>query len=193
VTTNADPWAGPVGGWVPLSRLLAAVETQFKVPQSVAAGVLRQAMVNGRIEAEVAGWQGMNMYRAADKRGWAISERFGGDSDRAYVSQDGWRHVDLQVGTLDGCKVLVRWSDVHRALASHAVPSSTPAATPNAGAAMTWMRGYALGCNQSGRKPKRDDTLKLCQAEIGASYREARAAWDGLPAEMKNPPRKVGE
>jgi hypothetical protein len=195
VATNADPWAGPLGGWVPLSGLLVAVEAQLKVPQSVAARVLRQAMVSGRIKAEVAGWMGMNMYRPSDKRSWAAPEpgTFGSESDPAYVTRDGWRNVDLQAGTLDGFKVLLRWRDVQDALASHAVPSSTPAATPNAGAAMPWMRGYALGCNQSGRKPKRDDTLKLCQAEIGASYREARAAWDALPAEMKNPPRKVGE
>ena len=195
VANLADPWAGPVGGWVPLSGLLAAVEAQLKVPQSVAAGVLRQAMVSGRIEAEVAGWQGMNMYRSADKRGWAAAERgaFGADADRAYVSQDGWRHVDLRAGILDGCKVLVRWLDVQCALASAPLAPSAPPTTSNTGAAMTWMRGYALGCNQSGRKPKRDATLRLCQTDVGASYREARAAWDALPAERKNPPRKVGE
>jgi hypothetical protein len=54
-----------------------------------------------------------------------------------------------------------------------------------------WMRAYVMGCNDAGKKPKRDGTLKQCQDETGTTYRLARAAWDALPAEWKNPPRKA--
>ena len=49
-----------------------------------------------------------------------------------------------------------------------------------------WMRAYAFGMNHAGSKPKRDDTLKLCRTEATVTWRQAEAAWEALPAELRN-------
>jgi hypothetical protein len=52
-----------------------------------------------------------------------------------------------------------------------------------------WIRDHAQTLVQKGSKPKRDPTLQECMAAARCGYREARAAWDALPAEYKNLPR----
>ncbi|MFC7477902.1 hypothetical protein ACFQS7_26370 [Dankookia sp. GCM10030260] len=59
-------------------------------------------------------------------------------------------------------------------------------ALPPRDAAATWMRGYARAMQDAGLRPKRDQTLRLCQVEAGCTYRQALAAWNSLPADWKN-------
>jgi hypothetical protein len=71
------------------------------------------------------------------------------------------------------------------------LPISTSEPLSNAAAAAGhWMEGYALAMKNMGIKPKRDDTLRLCQQRTRCTSRQAKVAWNALPADWKGHPRR---
>ena len=56
----------------------------------------------------------------------------------------------------------------------------------------TWMRGYAQGLADCGKKAKREDAIKACMKALGCTYVVAKPAYEALPhPELRNSPRKT--
>jgi hypothetical protein len=172
---------------------LDAVEQHLAVPKTQAAKALRPLLETNQIHNVLVGWQKRGRQSDPSARDW-VAAGSPGDPHRYYVFALGWAHVDWQTGTLAGCEVQVRWGDVVSQLGSLAPQSGQQgqARAPNDDErACFWMRAYVMGWHDAGRKPKREETLKLCMAEAHVTYRQAESAWEGgVPVEWKNPPRK---
>ncbi len=123
-----DPWLGPVAGWVRLSHLFAAIEKDLQIAANDASKIIRRAVGENRLAAEVVGW--VPSAENGDRRRWWIESiddvlRHGFP---AVLTSEGWKHVETDTGTLEGHQVLVRWSDVEQLLAG--VEKSPPVAEP---------------------------------------------------------------
>ena len=192
----ANVWSGAVGAWVPLAELPATVERALGIPAAEAARALRDPLERYRIQNRVVDWHDWR----ETHRGNLVANRNPLDSHPHRVSDDGWPHVNWISGTLAGHRIEVRWVEVRQHLANlFASSKRTIAATTRHGAdpqgadkfsdTELWMRAYVRGWNDAGKKPKREETLKLCQRDMKTTYRRAKAAWEAVPSELKNPPR----
>jgi len=86
--------------------------------------------------------------------------------------------------------LIVRAADGHRAYDRARI--ERPRSTPDKVA--EWMNSYATGAiARTGGKAKRDDAMEQCRHATGCSYREALAAWTGLPAHLRRAARERGQ
>ena len=118
--------------------------------------------------------------------------------------------VDWAAGTVAGLissgggrtrlPIELRWREIERVMDAlrNEMQREKVAALPHAAAtqddrvleAAAWMRGYARAYIDARKaKPTRDDTEKCCQQDLRVPHDVARAAWQELPPEFKNPPR----
>jgi hypothetical protein len=195
----SDPWSKAVGAWVPLADLLVTIEKELGVPQADAARTLRHPLESYAVYTQVVGLNGPASSTRHSK--W-FAQGHPANSHHYCVSQEGWSHVDWSAGTLAGYRIEVRWAHVveqlatlaaavkrRRASEAEAVRRKGGGARNEADEVNIWMRAYVQGWNDVGRKPKREETLKLCSKEMKTTYRQAEIAWEALPTEWRNPPR----
>lgn len=57
-------------------------------------------------------------------------------------------------------------------------------------ATASWMKGYAKGFVDCGKKAKREDAIKVCMEVLSCTYAIAEMAYEALPyPDLRNPPR----
>ena len=216
----SDHVAGILPDWVPLAEAADMVRQAYQVDIGGHMRDLISDVRRGRVRHRVVGLVRDDIYRRrADPFRSSSVPGLSWSADTGDVVVQDWDNagIDWHEGTVAGVResdghmtrqqIALWWSDLAEWVQDKIDVETRP--SPEAGtqtaaatshdkddnasiAARYWMHGYALAVNDSGHKPKRDPTLKLCQQHAGVSYRVALAAWEALPPEWRNPPRRAG-
>src|SRR5262245_686875 len=98
--------------WVQLSKLFPKIERDLGISPAIAITALRPGFESFAIRTDVVNWD--PWLPGGEKTvDWAQWHR---ERDAHCVAEEGWKHVDWEAGTLNGCVVRVMWSDVRREL-----------------------------------------------------------------------------
>lgn len=194
--SEGNPLTHVAPDWVPLKDAELWLARRFQTPASCLIPDLVTCVRTGEIPHRVPGLRFTDVIPntiGGTTRPLAVRWDTGGyacvnDWDAAAVN---WLNgtVALQrggTGTIERLPIEVHWLTLE-AWARVELPQ--PSTTGRDDSAMAWMKGYAIAYHENKRKPKREDTIKLCCKEIRVQYRIAETAWEALPAEWKNHPR----
>jgi hypothetical protein len=115
------------------------------------------------------------------------------DFDGNVREKEGWDwSIRWMLLSFDTEEVLAIWPTSRFQHQSRLMIEGGEQNTPPNDPVLVWLLEFVRSeLAQRGAPPKREETLRACQKGRGCTYRQARAAWDALPAEMKRKPRSA--
>jgi len=184
-------------GWTALyHQLRADIErrNEFLAELTAAAGRLRRELYKATLIAW--GRKYLGQFKSGARRQKLIPEEFSPgvqiDFD-GYVREQGsgaralWESLSF-----DTEEVLATWPPSLFQSATSTMFGDGPQSLSTSDGVLGWLLNFARSeMARVGAPPKRDETLKACQNGTGCTYREARTAWDSLPADLKRKPRSI--
>lgn len=196
----AEIWAKADSAWEPLATLFQRIEQDLRIQRQQAVSALRAACEALQVQTDVVGWNPHDLGRHIRFGGWTLHWAIKRPDGSGYcVSAEGWKHVNLQDGTLNGHPVLVLWKDVLHAVAhlrcittlelpdSKPAPPEDAANDPLACAALDAMKRCAEEHYQAtGKPPKREDVAHQASRETRYPVRKCFRLYRNLPDHLRN-------
>jgi hypothetical protein len=183
-------------GWSDLGRQLKAdIERrdQFLDTLRVAAGKLRRELYKEMLTAwgskhSSDSWNGPPRQKIPPDE-WPPGVEI--DFDGRVREEEGWDwSIRWMMLSFDTEEVLTIWPPSLFQPQTRLTVDSGGQIHPPTDPVLVWLLDYVRSeMAKLGAPPKREETLKACQKGKGCTYRQARAAWDSLPAELKRRPR----